>query len=176
MTKFRRATPEMYNEMADRLADLVEAGCSKVVIAAHEQMFGLKYNPLGVLWDKRIRGIARMPETQVYDSQHSLFSSGGVFQYQVNAFTCEVLENSGLSLADLDIFARQIRFPRNHGKVSSKFFEERIRMPSTDNPTPHWKAFAAETLMALDILWFFRHLFCLTSMRWQSMCDVSIWR
>ena len=99
-----------------------------------------------------------MPEAQVYDSQRSLSSSGGVFQYQVNAFICQLLEISDLTLADLDKFATQIRFPRNHGKVSSQFFEERIRIPSTDNPTPHWKAFAGETLMALDILWFFSSL------------------
>ena len=91
MKKFRRATPEMFNCMADRLSDLAATGCSKGEFAAMEQMFGLKYNPRGVLWDKRIREIARMPDTQVYDSQHSLFSSGGVFQYQVNAFVLKLL-------------------------------------------------------------------------------------
>ena len=176
MKKFRRATPEMYHEMADRLTDLVATGCSKVEFAAYEQMFGLKYNPRGVLWDKRIREIARMPETQVYDSQHSLFSSGEVFQYQVNGFICKLLEISEVKLPDLDKFTTQLRPPRNPGKVPSRFFEERVRTPSTDNRAPHIKAFANETLMALEILWFFRHLYCGTTMRWQSMSDVSIWR
>ena len=39
--------------------------------------------------------------------------------------------------------------------VSKSFFENQTRALSKENKTPHIKAFASETLMALDILWLF---------------------
>ena len=48
MRKFRNATPEIYNRMADRLSELAEVGCGKGEFVATEQAFGLRYNCHGV--------------------------------------------------------------------------------------------------------------------------------
>ena len=116
MRKFRNATPEIYNRMADRLSELAEGGCRQVEFCATETAFGLRYNPDAVLWDKRIRKIAQIPDSIYYDWQHSLFGSGGVFQYQVNRFVIETLCSSTLKLPDLDKFAAAVRFRDLMGK------------------------------------------------------------
>ena len=79
--------------------------------------------------------------------QHIFWASGGVAQFHLNQF-CRSIAQTGISLRDLNEFARTIRFPRGIGKFPKRFFRDRI----VNKPTNHCRAFAAEVLQAIHVL------------------------
>ena len=129
-SKFRQHTPGSYAAMADRLAETRSSRITKTKFEKMQTCQGVKYSPIGVLQDKRIRAIARIPESVYYDWQHCLVASGGVYQYQANLFIIALLRNSSVALEIIDEFAATIRHGCRAGKLSKTFFQDRVRMPT----------------------------------------------
>jgi len=151
-------TAETFATAARRVQEMAAAGNS---IKEVEQALGLSYEPGGMAFDREGLSIARLPETVYWDWQHSLVASGGVAQYQLNQFVRK-LTASGISCADLDAFAKTIRWPRNSTKLPGNFFQKRV----VHKPGKHLRAFANETLSAIDVLHFFS-LLVLRPMGWK---------
>ena len=110
-------------------------------------MLGLKLNQYGIHLDPHLARIVQMPYAFFYDPMHCLFSSGGVCQYQVNAFVLE-LEPHGIPVASLDNFTSSVK---GH-KLQPGFFAARV----VRNWGAHIKAFASEVVDAINVL----RLFC----------------
>ena len=151
-------TAETFATAARRVQEMAAAGNS---IKEVEQALGLSYEPGGLAFDREGLSIARLPETVYWDWQHSLVASGGVAQYQLNQFVRKLIA-SGISRADLDAFAKTVKWPRNSTKLPKNFFQKRV----VRKPGKHLRAFANETLSATDVLHFFS-LLVLRPMGWK---------
>ena len=150
-TEHRRAlwdphTPASYREMVAMLSDC--AANRPGELEELQIMLGLKLNQYGIHLHPHLARIVQMPYAFFYDTMHCLFSSGGVCQYQVNAFVCE-LEGHGIAVASLDNFHR---LAKGH-KLQPGFFAARV-VPKSD---AHIRAFASEVVDAINVL----RLFCM---------------
>ena len=68
------------------------------------QLYGVKYEPGALLWDREIRSIANAPTCCYIDWMHTFAASGGVAQCVVNsmALQLEASDEIDVSLADID--------------------------------------------------------------------------
>jgi len=113
----------------------------------YQQLVGITYNAHGLLWEMRLRQHYKPIQHTYEDWMHGLCASGGVGQYTLNGFVHAVKE-AGIPTEDLDAFQSKIKWPSHSRHLSKDFFCKR---PS-DDPKGHIKAFAGETLQAVQCM------------------------
>lgn len=141
-SKFAKHSSASYQAMRDHLESL--AG-NKKQLQKFGQVYGLHYEPRGLLWHASLRNLVCPAKHTMYDWMHCLVASGGIGQYEINGFLTAI-KGLGLSLQQVDVFASAVTTPRD--KLPTKFFEDRY------NPEyrSHLKCFASEVLTAVPIL------------------------
>ena len=141
-------TPESFRAMK---AELDSVKDDPAALKEMEIQCGLNYNPEGLLWDEYISDLIQMPNCIFWDTQHCIYASGGIAQYEVNGFVLEALQHN-ITLADLDAFASDMK---GH-KLGRSFFSTRI----VNRDGAHIKAFASETIDAVKVLAAFGSIVC----------------
>ena len=144
-------TRQNYEEMVAEVEQAHAEG-NPTTIGRVEMSTGLTYNRHGLLYDRDMFLVARVPYGIYWDPQHAYFASGGVAQYQVNQFVL-VLMRRGVTLASLDAFVQTITIPRGACKLQSNFFSTRIVVEK--GAKKHIRAFASETVTAIRILGYY---------------------
>lgn len=87
-------------------------------------------------------------ECVFFDNMHNLLASGGLAQYQVNAFVNTVVQETAITSADLNEFMSTVVLPRSYSKPPKTFFSSRI----VGNERAHCKGFAGEMITIVSIL------------------------
>ena len=109
---------------------------------------GIRSEPSGVVFDKECSQLVQFPARIFWDTQHNLYSSGGIAQYICNALVCEVVAKEIATLAELDDFQRTVTFPKSIPRLPKTFFQDRIRLQTSK----HMKAYASKTMTVTHIL------------------------
>ena len=138
MSNFERNTPEMLSAALDHLA------AQKGVL--NKTQFGELEKQLGLVYDSR--AMLNPTVSRYTDWFHDLLASGGVYQLLVNEVVLDVLEQTGLSLVDIDEFQVGVRLPE--GPLTKTFFRDRV----VEKRGAHLKCFASETISAVVVLCF----------------------
>ena len=125
----------------------------------YEQSHGFRWEPAGLLWDIRLRKYVDPVHSTFYDSQHYLFSSGGIAQFHVNEFLRHLI-SEGVSLAQLDAFAADVRWPSRLSCAGRKDMMSRVYQKDADG---HCKGSAADVVTVVDVLSMFVHMVLLPS-------------
>lgn len=114
---------------------------------------GVTFEEGCLLGDRSLRDVYLPVSHTLYDWMHCIFASTGVAQYSLNAFLADMLQHTDLKLEDVDRFAASITFGKRDalGYLKRDFFASRY----SSNPTGHIKAFAGETMSAVQVLKFF---------------------
>ena len=73
-----------------------------------EQTVGFKYDPHGLLFDKRFGDMIDMSEVMYCDVAHCLYASGGIAQFAVNQLVLGIIQTTSTTLDDLDNFQSQM--------------------------------------------------------------------
>jgi hypothetical protein len=145
-------TPTSYATMADILS-VVHGQVTNEKFKVLQKVFGLNYRPQGLLWDRHLRQYFNPAQHTYEDSMHVLFASGGVAQYEVNGFVLALgglLQFIGHSVPGmLDDFHDHIKWPVVR-RLRKNFFAQRVR-----GVGENLKAFAVETMAAVEVLWHF---------------------
>ena len=153
---FDSHTAESYAEMAQLLA-AQHSVMKKDDFDDLQQVLGLVYNPLGLLWDsnKAVRDMCNPADVIHEDAQHSLLGSGGTAPLEVNALLV-ALSKQGIKPAAVDSCILDVVWPRGLRKcLKSDFFSSRIVWPKKGNLWPAFKGFASEMLAAMQVLMYF---------------------
>ena len=103
-----------------------------------EKRCGVKYEPLGVVFEVPLKQIYGGPENFYFDWMHNLIASGGAAQYHVHEFILAVLKH-GVTLKQLDVFNSLVVFPKTYGKFTRTLFQDRIVARSKKDTHPHVK-------------------------------------
>ena len=114
-----------------------------------EQKLGWKLAPHGLLASDMAE-IANLPDSLYMDWMHTLCSSGGMAQYELNQFLRRLVYSvppvARLQLLqNLDDFRRFITFPKHQGNCRGVVLKERI----VNKPGAHVRMFATECLQVL---------------------------
>ena len=146
MSNFERNTPEMLSAALDHLA-AQKGVLNKTQFGELEKQLGLVYDSCVLLYSPYLAMIN--PTVSRYtDWFHDLLASGGVYQLLVNDVVLDVLEQTGLSLVDIDEFQVGVRLPE--GPLTKTFFRDRV----VEKRGAHLKCFASETISAVVVLCF----------------------
>lgn len=92
--------------------------------------------------------IADIPDSVFWDWQHSLCSSGGSAQYELNQVLVRVKKINPELIGTLDGFKTNVVFPKTNAQHARWTFEERM----VDKRNAHIKAFASEVLSMVVVL------------------------
>ena len=142
---------DLHRHLALQWAEVQAGRLEPTAFKKLQQEVGYNYLAHGILGsDMAIH--ADLPESVFYDWMHTLVSSGGVAQYEVNQLLRRLLagrskENKQLLWAKLQQFQGEIVFPKSEGK-SRINLEQRYAA----KPNKHVRMFAAETLKAVVVL------------------------
>ena len=112
-----------------------------------EKQLGLVYDSCVLLYSP-YRAMLNPTVSRYTDWFHDLLASGGVYQLLVNEVVLDVLEQTGLSLVDIDEFQVGVRLPE--GPWTKTFFRDRV----VEKRGAHLKCFASETISAVVVLCF----------------------
>ena len=145
--KFDKHTPESFAQLAAELKDVAQNRPGE--LADHEQASGLKYDPYAVPWDDEVRAKLAPPLNHFPDWMHTFPGSGGLAQYNVNAFVLQ-LSDYDISAEDIDLWCRDVHLPLSMTRLSKTFFRDRI----VQRAGAHMRAFASEVLTAFVLLVF----------------------
>ena len=148
--RFDQHTRGTFRAMVDNLEDLRDHPAQLKRLG---QLYGLTYSPQGVLWDPVQKARLCPPLQTQYDWMHVLIACGGLAQYEVNEWV-KLVAAAGVSLAQLDRFARKIRMPKVLGKLHESFFQSRV----SQEPNTCIKCFGGELLLAAPILELFMQM------------------
>ena len=87
MEACQKHTASSYREMVEILEGLKRDPTTTAdAFDKAQQILGITYDPTSLVFDKRLREIAGIPDAIFWDWQHCLLSSGGVAQYGINQF------------------------------------------------------------------------------------------
>ena len=139
-------TKETFEAMTERIARSCGT-MSKKDFKELELQCGLNNNPHGPVADANAREHYSPPCNTFWDSHHNWVASGGISQYNVNAFCLAVVEH-GFDLKHLDTFHEQVQWSDRRLRLGKRFFERRV----VHKKTAHIKAFASEVLSATVVL------------------------
>ena len=160
-------TPAQVRQLQVDLAgkwDLVQEGrLSPTAFSMIEQKIGYNFLPHGLLLSDMAE-ISNLPDSAYFDWMHTICASGGVAQYEVNAFIHRIRglsDNAAATAAanaaakdewlqKLDKFKEAVVFPKNHGNVTFSFVDRFVA-----KPTAHVRAFASETICMVMVLGLF---------------------
>ncbi len=76
-----------------------------------QQVFGLAWDPESIWLDADIRDQASIPTSTYFDFMHTLFASGGTYQFALNQ-TLHAFARSGFPLRDIDVFQATVILPK----------------------------------------------------------------
>ena len=136
--EFDAHTDDSYRAMIATLTRTASQ-CPRQELFNLAQVFGINYDTNSILWDQDIMELTSPASGIYWDWMHNLVASGGVFQYEANAFLIAV-KDTGISLSDVDEIAQTIIWPRKYPKLTHNFFATRV----TTDTDGHIRAFAAE--------------------------------
>jgi len=108
--QFDQHTVESFWEIADKLAEQ-HGVVSKTEFKELEKMCGVGYEPDGLLYDMHVRSIYCPVSHTYWDPMHILVASGGVCQYECNAFIYHAKHDLGVQPEQIDAWASNIRWP-----------------------------------------------------------------
>ena len=106
-------TARSFDEMATKLKNLVEGGCTKGVKDEHEKNYGLTYVKDGAMFSEHVRRVTATPEYIYYDPMHCWFSSGGIGQLHVNCLLQKFIAH-GIDIESVEQFVREVRLPQGN--------------------------------------------------------------
>ena len=166
MVHFSCGDPTRFQQWsADELIDLQRHLAEQAAVLGDreleqlEQRLGYKYAPHGLLASD-MAAVAKLPDSIFMDWMHTLVSSGGIAQYELNQFLRRLLrklptaEARARMLSKLDDFAKAIAWPSKQGKWKVKSFQERL----VDKPGKPLKMFSTECLQAIIVTCLFVEL------------------
>ena len=154
LVHFKWATPDQFDpntdetveEMAGILREVGTRG-SRNELQTLSQAFGLTFAPNALLWDEGLKHICRPVSGTYWDWMHVLIASGGVAQYGANQFVIAA-RAAGLTPADFDAFAANIKWRKAETKLPASFFQSRV---DTD-AGKHMHAFASEMFQVYEVI------------------------
>jgi hypothetical protein len=117
-----------------------------------EKAVGIKYDPLGVLFDDSVAGMIDLSSAMHCDVAHCLFASGGIAQYHLNMLVLRIVHTTSTTLDDIDRFQQRVKPFK--GKLTKSFFKDRI----VDGVGKHMRCFASECMTAVMVMAFFINL------------------
>ena len=150
MTKIRGLSPQ---KLAAYMAHLrtQKAILGKTAFKELEQQVGWTFSEYSLVCSD-MAAIANVPDSIFWDWQHTVCSSGGVAQYELNGYLRGVKRLNPQLLETMDQFAKQVVLPTCHrNKLQKLSFQARMH----DKDGEHIKGFASEvlTLMVIVCLW-----------------------
>ena len=145
-------TQESFEAMVQKLSDSA-GNITRRQFKVLQQSLGLNYEPRGILWDATLRPHFSPVKHCYEDWMHTLLASGGIGQYELNAFV-HAAAGAGVDPSELDIFHRKIIWPTRLRPMPKDFFEKRI----VGNCDGHIKCFASEAIQAIQALSLFVQL------------------
>ena len=131
--------------MADRLHDLAEQGHGRATDEMGK-LFGLTYNPLGILWDKALRTTHLPVDHYIRDWMHILVS-GGVANSEVHGVV-KAMKNVNIPLKLLNDYALEFVLPKAYGTVSPTW----LAPARFDDKGREFHSFASYLLTLLPII------------------------
>ena len=91
MAACERHTAASYSEMVAALEGLeADPNTTPEMFTSAQQIFGMTYDPSSLVFDRRLREIAGVPDRIFWDWQHCVLASGGVAQYGLNHFIRQI--------------------------------------------------------------------------------------
>ena len=145
-------TPESFQAMV-RNIKLAAGDHDRKRFEKLQQVYGLVYKTLGILWCEELQDICEPVSGTYWDWMHILMASGGVAQYEFNQYVRR-LSAAGVSLQALDAFAAQVVWPALAPSWPKQYFQKRV----VNEDDAHLKAFASELFQLMDILSLLLHL------------------
>ena len=142
---------DLHRHLALQWAEVQAGRLEPTAFQTLQQEVGYNYLAHGILGsDMAIH--ADLPESVFYDWMHTLVSSGGVAQYEVNQllrrlFAGRSKENKQLLWAKLQQFQGQIVFPKGEPRKQIDLEQRYVAKPDK-----HVRMFAAEVLKAVVVL------------------------
>ena len=145
---FIRQTHDFFYQCCDRLME-AHGTVTKAKFDNMQKSLGISFNADSVVHDKELRSVYSVPEHTYQDPMHMLVSTGGVAQIEIQVFLNHAQAQHNLEWSDVDEFCSSVRC---HGrKLPRDFFAKRAGDPTRTQI----KAFAAECLLALELLCLF---------------------
>ena len=117
--------PRTHQELME-IADQVEAAAlahDDAALKTRQQLYGVKYDPDAILWDRELRAITEPPERLYADWMHSGPGSGGTGQYVLNR-VCIDLEAAGVELKSIDEWVKENVVLMKGLQMPRQFFEK----------------------------------------------------
>jgi hypothetical protein len=174
-----RALPDSFDPQTDaefwEACDMIETeylswqagNTTKGAFKKLQIRLGITYDPDSLVYDRYLRGIIG-PSSVLFDWMHSLLASGGMAQFEVNAFLLELLAQCpDMTLEKLDDFAAEVVWSPGLPRLARHFFEKRV----VHKEGAHIRAFAAEMTMAIRVLGYFAETMLLPRRLMQEQCD-----
>ena len=128
------------------MADEIEAAESVGKRKELEVIYGLNYEPEGLIFRKSLRKHIKMPHAIYVDHMHSWTASGGIAQHHINQFIRRFLVFLNMSVAALDKFANiEVK---GIERCRKDFFKTRL----VDADDAHFRGFATDCLKAISIM------------------------
>ena len=146
--RFDKHTVQSYRDLADSVKHYAEHKPRE--LKDHEQATGMRWEPQGIIYDQHMRQKLESPWCQYPDFMHDICASGGVGQYEVNGIINTLL-SYGVTLADLDGWAKRVSLPKSMTRLPKCFFTNRV----VCNAGRYIRAYASELLTAVVVIGFF---------------------
>ena len=120
-------THDSFYEQVDKLASM-HGRVTKKAFGEEETRTGLVYHKHAVIYDPSMRCVYSVPKHTYFDAMHCLLTSGGIAQWEVNAFLKRAVQLPGqkFTLALLDKWRAAIRTPRGAHPIGKEFAQRRI--------------------------------------------------
>jgi hypothetical protein len=150
-SKFVRHTCATYGALVDTLEQLSTSGASLKNLEAAAKDFGICFDLGSIPFDKELRSFVGVPTALYWDTQHILLGSGSIGQCEINGFLTCVLENTAITLADIDAFTRTWHVPKGWTQLRPRFFTERYNTAKDSN----FRSFAGESITTICMLMMF---------------------
>lgn len=147
---FQKSTDADIYWIVDALTEM--ASGPKGALNEAQKVYGINFEPFGILFDQHCRSIVRPTVHWLRDWMHVMCVSGCAnIEIQQLLVT---LKQHGVPLEAVSTFASHITLPAAHGKVNPDWFTiKRIGKPAADKDG--WKGFSSEILTIVPLLWCF---------------------
>eukprot|EP00973_Karenia_brevis_P025422 3507691-Karenia_brevis.AAC.1 len=137
--QFHLHTNASFLDMANALR-ASKSQLGKTAFGRLETAMGLTYEPQAWFYDTYLSGLISPVEGLCHDSMHCLCSSGGVAQYEVNAFVLYLETHTTWTRFALDEWCCEIVTPRDI-RFKKDFFQKRVVRDASKIDT-HIKCYA----------------------------------
>ena len=145
-SRFRRHTPESYRSIQEHLAK-EKTRMNKTQFDEEQTSYGFKFVPGSLLQssDPELIAMANLPDSVFWDWMHTLVSSGGIAQYELNQYLLRISKlkkEKKVKLSDIELYDKKmITWPKSTPAHKCNL-TERLRR----DPGDHIHMFASECL------------------------------